>query len=109
MLGAIRRVTISTTNLEETESAYTEFLEYRVAARGEVTSAEAAAWNAPKTEGVATLSMQPAGGNDFEFRFIEGPAYPDYVPLTTYGWNAFESIVTRDSTTGALGTPKVAL
>jgi hypothetical protein len=93
MLGAIRRVTISATNLAEIETAYTDLLEYRVTARGTVSSAEAAAWNAANAEGAASLTLQPAGGDDFEFRFIEGPAYPDYVPLTTYGWNASEIMV----------------
>jgi hypothetical protein len=93
MLGAIRRVTISATNLAEIENAYTALLEYHVSARGSVSAAEAAAWGAPDTEGAATLTLQPAGGDNFEFRFIEGPAYPDYVPLTTYGWNASEIMV----------------
>jgi hypothetical protein len=93
MLGAIRRVTITATNLAEIENAYTELLEYRVSGRGSVSASEAAAWGAPAAEGAATLSLQPAGGDDFEFRFIEGPAYPDYVPLTTYGWNASEIMV----------------
>ena len=93
MLGAIRRVTITATDLAAVEKAYTEYLEYQVSERGSVTAAEAAAWNAPATEGAASLSMQPAGSNDFEFRFIAGPAYPDYVPLTTYGWNASEIMV----------------
>ena len=93
MLGAIRRVTISATDLAEIESAYTRLLEYRVTDRGKVTAAEAAAWSAPKSQGAASLSLMPAAGDDFEFRFIEGPAYPDYVPLTTFGWNASEIMV----------------
>ncbi|MGI9290324.1 MAG: hypothetical protein ACR2QG_03495 [Gammaproteobacteria bacterium] len=86
-------MTISATDLTEIEKAYTNYLEYRVTDRGTVTAAEAAAWNAPATEGAASLSLQPAGGDDFEFRFIEGPNYSDYVPLTTYGWNASEIMV----------------
>jgi hypothetical protein len=93
MLGAIRRVTISATDLEAIEKAYTDLLEYRVSERSTVTAAEAAAWNAPATEGAASLTMQPVGSDDFEFRFIEGPAYPDYIPLTTWGWNASEIMV----------------
>lgn len=41
------------------------------------------------------LVMSPAAGDDFQFRFIERPADPDYVPLTTWGWNASE-IMVRD-------------
>jgi hypothetical protein len=93
MLGAIRRVTISATDLSGIENAYREHLEYVVSERGEVTMAEAQAWGAPKAAGAASLSMRPAKGEDFEFRFIAGAVYPDYVPLTTYGWNASEIMV----------------
>jgi len=93
MLGAIRRVTITAPDLQLIEKTYTEFLEYRVTSRYEVSEAEAAAWNAPAMAGAASINMQPAAGDDFEFRFVAGPAYPDYVPLTTYGWNASEIMV----------------
>lgn len=93
MLGAIRRVTLSASNLDAVEQAYCEFLHYRVTARGQVSPTEAAAWNAENCAGAATLTLQPAGGDDFEFRFVSGPASYDYVPLTTYGWNASEIMV----------------
>ncbi len=93
MLGAIRRVTITAPDLAATERAYAEFLDYRVVGRGELSAAEAAAWQAPAAAGAKTLTMQPAAAEDFEFRFIAGPAYPEYVPLTTFGWNASEIMV----------------
>jgi hypothetical protein len=93
MLGAIRRVTISCNNLEAMEHAYGEYLGYQVSSRGAITQTEADAWGAPAMAGAANLSMQPAVGNDFEFRFVAGATYPDYVPLTTYGWNASEIMV----------------
>lgn len=93
MLGAIRRVTITAADLAAVEHAYTVFLDYRVTERGTVSAGEAAAWNAPAMTGNPALTMQPAAGDDFEFRFIKGPAYPDYVPLTTFGWNASEIMV----------------
>ena len=93
MLGDIRRVTITATDLDAVEAAYTRYLEYRVTERGTVSTVEAAAWGMPAQENAATLTLQPAGGDDFEFRFVTGPASPDYVPLTTYGWNASEIMV----------------
>ncbi len=93
MLGDIRRVTVSATDLGAVEHAYGEYLEYRVTGRGEVSETMAAAWGSPAAAGAATLLMQPAAGDDFEFRFVATPAYPDYVPLTTYGWNASEIMV----------------
>jgi len=93
MLGAIRRVTISVTDLNAVETAYAELLDYQVNARGQVTAREAAAWNATAMVDANWTSMVPAGGNDFEFRFVEGAKYSDYVPLTSYGWNASEIMV----------------
>ena len=60
MLGAIRRVTISATDLVAIEQAYSEHLEYQVSARSEVTAAEAQAWGAPATAGATSVSMRPA-------------------------------------------------
>lgn len=93
MLGAIRRVTISAADLAAVERAYGEFLDYRVTDRGVISTPEASAWNAPAAAGADYVTMRPAGGDDFEFRFVRGPAMPDYVPLTTYGWNASEIMV----------------
>lgn len=93
MLGDIRRVTISAPDLGAVEDAYTRYLEYRVTACDEVSEAEAAAWHAPEQAGAASLTLRPAAGNDFEFRFIAAPHCKDYVPLTTYGWNASEIMV----------------
>ena len=93
MLGAIRRVTITATDLTAVESAYSDYFDYRVTERDEVSASEATAWGTAAMAGTPSLMMRPAGGDDFEFRFVQGPAYPDYVPLTTYGWNASEIMV----------------
>lgn len=93
MLGDIRRVTVSAADLSAVEYAYGHYLDYRVTCRGEVSAQAAHAWGAPAAAGAAVLCMRPAAGDDFEFRFIETPAFPDYVPLTTYGWNASEIMV----------------
>jgi hypothetical protein len=93
MLGAIRRVTLAATDLDAVAHAYCEFLEYRVTGRGLVSETEAASWGAESSAGAATLTLQPAASDDFEFRFVASPATPDYVPLTTYGWNASEIMV----------------
>jgi hypothetical protein len=93
MLGAIRRVTVTATDLGAVDYASNHYLDYRVTARGSVSEAESLAWNTPKMVGADWLSMAPAAGDDFEFRFVSAPAYPDYVPLTTHGWNASEIMV----------------
>ena len=93
MLGKIRSVTLSAPDLDAVEVAYGDYLDYRVISRGAVSEAEADAWGCPAVAGAAQLAMAPAAGDDFEFRFVQQPDDPNYVPLTTYGWNASEVMV----------------
>ncbi|MDP6436522.1 MAG: hypothetical protein QGF87_08175 [Woeseiaceae bacterium] len=93
MLGAIRSVTLSAPDLAAVEQAYGECLDYRVTRRTKVSAGEAAAWQAEKLAGRPQLVMSPASADDFEFRFIEQAIDSEYIPLTTYGWNAAEIIV----------------
>ncbi|MDG1462628.1 MAG: hypothetical protein P8R04_03585 [Gammaproteobacteria bacterium] len=92
-LGKIACVTVSAPDLDAIETAYSSNFGYRVSERGKVTDAQAKLWNAEKMVGAATLIMEPSSGTDFVFRFIERQADPDYVPLTTWGWNASEVLV----------------
>jgi hypothetical protein len=93
MLGSIRRVTVSSPDLSAMEQAYNGYFDYRVTDRGVLSIAEAAAWNAAAMAETPFVTMRPAVGDDFEFRFIERIKDPQYVPLTTYGWNASEIMV----------------
>lgn len=93
MLGAIRCVTICADDLATIEHAYTEVLEYRVTERSQLSMAQAKAWSAPAMAGAEMLLMSPSAAEDFQFRFIARPADPDYIPLTTWGWNAAELMV----------------
>jgi hypothetical protein len=80
-------------DLEAISAAYAGFLDYIVCDRGEITAAQAAAWDCREMQGAPTITMRPAGGDDFQFRFVQRPPDPDYEPLTTWGWNASELIV----------------
>jgi hypothetical protein len=93
MLGAIRSVTVSSPDLDAMEHAYGALLDYRVISRGQVSAGQATAWGASELEGTPALVMRPAAADDFEFRFIQQPIDPEYIPLTDYGWNASEIIV----------------
>ncbi len=92
-LGKIACVTVSAPDLTAVEGAYSRNFGYRVTERGTVSEAQAKLWNAEKMAGAATLIMEPPSGTDFVFRFIERKADPDYMPLTTWGWNASEVLV----------------
>lgn len=93
MLGAIRCVTVCAPDLDAISTAYADFLDYVVCDRGEITAAQAAAWDCSAMQGAPTVTMRPAGGDDFQFRFVQRPLDADYEPLTTWGWNAAELIV----------------
>ena len=92
-LGAIRCVTVTTSQLEATATAYRDFLGFRDAGEGQVATDLAAAWSCPGEAGRDYRLLQPASGTDFWFRLIASEAVPGYRPLTTYGWNASELIV----------------
>ncbi|MDG2155244.1 MAG: hypothetical protein P8M26_04790 [Gammaproteobacteria bacterium] len=92
-LGKIACVTVSAPDLDAIERAYSRNFNYRVTETGSVSEAQAGLWGTKGMAGAQTLIMAPASGSDFVFRFIERPADPNYVPLTTWGWNASEVLV----------------
>lgn len=93
MLGPIRAVTYSVPDLSAIERAYVNELGYVVAARSVVGSAQACAWGAPDTAGLAALTLAPASGEAVFLRFIADSDAAGWTALTTFGWNATEFIV----------------
>jgi len=93
MLGAIKCVTFSAKDNDETERIYGRYLGYKRVADGRVSESLARSWGAPKAAGQRQLILQPESGESTYLRFVEGGAMPDYKPLTTIGWNAAEFIV----------------
>ena len=92
-LGPIACITVTAPDLSAVEAAYTGFLDHRVAGRGAVAPELAASWRAPAMSGKPYLLLSPAAGEECVFRFIEADTDPNYVPFSTYGWNAAEIMV----------------
>ncbi len=92
-LGPIACITVTAPHLNEVEDAYTRFLGYRVIGRGTVEPALAELWRAPATTGRRYLLLGPEAGEECIFRFIEAPGDGDFVPFSTWGWNAAEIMV----------------
>ena len=93
-LGPISCVTVTVPAIEAVEAGYTEYLDHRVVGRGIVDAELAGLWAAPNIAGNRYLLLAPAAGDDCIFRFIETPAdSADYVPFSTWGWNAAEIMV----------------
>ncbi len=93
MLGTIRAVTHTVPDLAAVEHAYTQCLGMRVLARGEVSAAAAAGWNAPAVAGCRFVALVPEVGEDTCLRFIEDPVAGVCRPFTSFGWNATEITV----------------
>lgn len=92
-LGPICCVTVTVPKLDAVESCYTRYLAYRVGGRGVVGDALARQWSAPAIADSRYLLLHPAAGDECVFRFIETPSDPDFVPFSSYGWNAAEIMV----------------
>ena len=95
-LGPICCVTITVPNLEAVESCYTAYLDHSVIGRGTVGEELAQLWQAPAVATSHYLLLSPAAGDDCVLRFVETDADADYVPFSTYGWNAAEIMVDGD-------------
>ena len=93
MLQSILAVTICAEDLLAVEAAYTKYLNYHVAARGIVSEALAAHWQAPRMIGREYLLLQPESGAQVYLRFVQAAPVAGYAPLKTYGWNATEILV----------------
>jgi hypothetical protein len=117
MLKEIAIVTITVTNLAQVETAWKEHFGYRVKDQGTVSSELSVYLNASATEGQDYLVMQPKNEAPVYVRFIEDEAVIDYTPMTSYGWNATELLVSdpdalaagmeqEDSAFKVVGPPK---
>jgi len=92
-LGPIACITVTVSNLDAVEAAYTGYLGHRVAGRGTISDDLATLWQAPAMAGKPYVLLSPAAGEECVFRFIQADADPDYVPFSTFGWNAAEIMV----------------
>ncbi len=93
LLSLILIVTVGTPDVEATERAYSQWLDYTVESRGEVSRDLAAVWNAPKMAGRDFVLMQPRSKEEIYLRFVQVDALEGYVPMKTFGWNAIELLV----------------
>jgi hypothetical protein len=92
-LGPIACITVTAPNLADVEAMYTRYLEHRVIGRGTIDPDLASLWQAPAVGGRPYLLLSPSAGEECIFRFIEADTDHDYVPFSTFGWNAAEIMV----------------
>jgi hypothetical protein len=106
LLSLILIVTVGTPDVEATQNAYSQWLEYTIESRGEVSNDLAAVWNAPKMAGRDIVLMRPKSKEEVYLRFVQVDALDGYVPMKTFGWNAIELLVQDpDDLAAKLGKP----
>ena len=93
MLKSIMMVTMLVTNLNVTEEAYDEYLDYELVSQGVVDESLAEVWGAEGMVGHPYIVMQPSSGEPVYLRFIEEEEKMNYRPMGTHGWNSTEILV----------------
>jgi len=93
MLKELAIITICVSNLGPTESAYRDFLDYRVIDRGKISEQLGTQWAAPQMVDHDYILMQPSGDAEVYLRFVQDEPVAGYAPMTTWGWNAVEFLV----------------
>lgn len=91
--GRIKCGTISAPAFAASLADYTGLLGLDIAESGIVTPDLAAAWGCPGSAGMRTALLTPADGNPAFLRLVEATPVPDFRPLRSYGWAAFEHTV----------------
>ncbi|MDX2144886.1 MAG: hypothetical protein SFV19_16135 [Rhodospirillaceae bacterium] len=94
LLKRIKIATIAVPSVEETAGHYKQWLGYDTVERGKVSAAQAMLWGTPAMVGRAYAVMRPATKTDVYIRAVEIDRVANYRPLTTWGWNAVEILVT---------------
>lgn len=97
LLRDVRVITHCVADLELAVASWTEWLGYRIVARGELPAELCAAWQAPAAAGLPWCLLEPASGQPCFIRFIgtgsESISGGGYGPPATWGWNATELLV----------------
>lgn len=89
----IASVTVATPNIEQFVHAYDAGLGYTLRESGHLPASVAHSWGRPAMAGRRYALLSSTAAPDIYIRAVEITAAPNYQPLLTFGWNAFEIIV----------------
>lgn len=93
LLKRLKINTVAAPDIALVESWYTEWLGYAVCERGDISESLAKSWDTPAMAGRPYILMKPESGDDVFIRVCQIDPVPDYKPMNTLGWNAFEVII----------------
>lgn len=80
-------------DLDAAEADYAGRLGLSVVERGTVSAELAASWGCPQSAGARMIALTPQSGAPCVFRLVEAPLPPDFRPMRSFGWSAFELTV----------------
>lgn len=89
----IRIATTAAPDVDEFIDWYAQGFGHQVREQGSVTPAQANAWGAPACAGRRYALLSLPSAPDVYLRVVESTPMPDFKPLLTFGWNAFEIIL----------------
>jgi len=90
MLRHVNMVTYCIADLDQVVSAWTEWMDFSVIERGEISATLGDIWDAPAMAGMRYTILQPASGTEVYLRYIEtGENLPFGAPMYC-GWTANE-------------------
>jgi catechol 2,3-dioxygenase-like lactoylglutathione lyase family enzyme len=93
LISHIKMVNIAGPDLAKLEEAYTKWFGFKVMERKTVSPDMAASWGVPAMANRPFILLGSDGTPGVFVRCLQIDAVPNYKPLTTTGWNAFELIV----------------
>lgn len=96
MSSILKRIKINTVaahNIKLVEEWYTQWLGYQVCEKGVINPTLANSWGTPLMQNQPYLLLQPESKEDVFIRVCKIDKVPNYKPMTSLGWNAFELIV----------------
>jgi catechol 2,3-dioxygenase-like lactoylglutathione lyase family enzyme len=93
LLGAIRAATLTASDLDAVEAAWTQYMGYQVAHRAPNPDPVTRDWGAPALAGKEVLVLGPPSGAPTYLRFVEQQTPDDGRPKHAQGWTTVELTV----------------
>jgi catechol 2,3-dioxygenase-like lactoylglutathione lyase family enzyme len=91
--GQILGGTLTTPDLDLALTDYRDRLGMTVVEQGTLPADLTASWATPASTGARFATLQPTSGAPCFLRLVEQATPPDFIPMRTYGWAAFEITV----------------
>ena len=89
----IKIATISVQDINQFESYYINWLDYKVISRSKISQSMERSWGVKGYKGTPFILLAPNSGEDVFIRAVQAKNLTEVVPLTHLGWSAIELVV----------------